>query len=233
MGKKENIQDKQTINRTSGWIFKVVAGSMTALAMSWGLAACGSASSAGSSASGGDTSSSMTSASPSSSGASSSSSTSSQGTSDSSNSSSTTTTQGSCGTGQLSATISQGSGGGAGSMYPYIVLTNNGNTCKMDGYPGVSLAVAGKQIGAAAVRDSGSLKTLTVQRGQSAYAQLQITEAGNFSASSCKPTQADSLVIYPPNQKSPITIATKNYTGCANSATPIIHVKPLQAGTGQ
>ncbi|MFT8704663.1 DUF4232 domain-containing protein [Bifidobacterium aquikefiricola] len=217
----------------AGRFVKLAAGALAALAMSWGLAACGSSSSASTSANSSNTKSSTTSTSPSSSNTSSSSATSSPSSSDSSSSSSAATTQGSCATTQLTAKIGQGGGGGAGSMYPTIVLTNTGSTCKMGGYPGISFAAAGKQIGAAAVRESGTSKLLTLQQGQSAYAQLQITQAGNFSSSSCSPTHADHVVVYPPNQKNPITVATNDYTGCANSATPIIHVKPLQLGTGQ
>lgn len=49
------------------------------------------------------------------------------------------------------AVLTMDGGGGVGSSYPYLVLTNSGSAdCSVTGYPGVSLAAGGTQIGAAA-----------------------------------------------------------------------------------
>lgn len=232
MGKAEKSKNSRTTRSSramvhhSGRGFRAFAAIVTTLAIGWALVGCGSSESADSTATSGE-------GNPSTTASSSPDSDSSSASGTSSTSSPATTADGTCATSQLTATVSTGSGGGAGSLYPYIVLTNHGIACAIGGYPGVSLAASGKQIGAAAVRESGSSTTLTLQRGQSAYSALQITQAANLSESACKPTQADSVVIYPPNQKTSISVANKDFTGCANAGTAIVRVKPLQAGTGQ
>lgn len=73
-----------------------------------------------------------------------------------------------CTTSQLTASLTQGQGGGAGSVYPYLVLTNSSEkTCTIKGYPGVSLHAGSKQIGAPAERDkSVAVKTITLKKGE-------------------------------------------------------------------
>lgn len=233
MGKKEKSLQDHSLSRSWSKTLRVIASALVVCAAGWGLTACGSdsANSAHSSGASADSSASATSSTSTSSPEESASSTPSA--SASSGSSNTNSEHMACATTQLEGKLTQGTGGGAGSLYPYIVLTNTGGTCTIGGYPGVSLSAAGKQLGAAALREPGTSTTLTVQHNKSVYAQLQITQATNLPESSCKPTAADSVVIYPPNQKQAITITTKSFTGCANSNTPIIRVKALQAGTGQ
>ena len=124
-----------------------------------------------------------------------------------------------CTTKELTAKLTQGAGGGAGSSYPYLVLTNSGSrTCTLRGYPGVSLRHGDTQIGAAAERDrTVGASTITLQPGQSAHSALRIVNAGNFDSSDCTPTDADTMLIYPPDQKESISIDATGITGCANS----------------
>lgn len=139
-----------------------------------------------------------------------------------------------CASSDLTATLTMGDGGGAGSSYPYLVLTNSGSAdCSVYGYPGVSLAAGGAQIGAAAERDdSVEPQTIVLKPGESAHSALRITNAAAFDADACNAQQADSLVVYPPDQTQAITVATSDYQGCANSETKIITVRALEAGTG-
>jgi hypothetical protein len=132
----------------------------------------------------------------------------------------------------LKVTLSAGQGGGAGSAYPYLVFTNTGTSaCTTKGFPGVSLQSGDKQIGAAATRDKAvAAKSITLQPGKSAHAVLKITQAGAFSKSVCSPKQADSLLVYPPDQLDAIRVKTSDYTGCANSKTAILSVRVLEAG---
>lgn len=137
-----------------------------------------------------------------------------------------------CTTKELTAKLTQGAGGGAGSSYPYLVLTNSGSrTCTLRGYPGVSLRHRDTQIGAAAERDrTASASTITLQPGQSAHSALRIVNAGNFDASDCTPTAADTMLVYPPDQKESISIDATGITGCANSDTQILYVQVFQQG---
>jgi hypothetical protein len=98
-------------------------------------------------------------------------------------------------------------GAAAGSTYYPIKFTNtSGNSCTLFGYPGVSFSSgpSGSRIGRAASRNpAGKPVTVTLAGGASAHATVQVAEAGNYSASSCKPVTAHWLKVYPPNQVSP------------------------------
>lgn len=114
------------------------------------------------------------------------------------------------------------------------MLTNHGNTCTTQGFPGVSLTANGNQVGAAAERDNASTpKAITLANGQSAHATLRIVQAGNFESSTCKPTATDAIRVYPPDQKAALTISSAQYTGCANNALKILTISALQAGDGK
>ncbi|WP_404439431.1 DUF4232 domain-containing protein [Bifidobacterium thermacidophilum] len=139
---------------------------------------------------------------------------------------------GACTTKELTAKLTQGAGGGAGSSYPYLVLTNSGSqTCTLRGYPGVSLRHSDTQIGAAAKRDSTvTASTITLKPGQSAHSALRIVNAENFDAADCTPTAADTMLIYPPDQTDALSIDATGLTGCADENTQILYVQVFQPG---
>lgn len=143
-------------------------------------------------------------------------------------------TAGECSSDELSAKLTFGSGSGAGSSYPYLVLTNAGSrSCTVRGYAGVSLRAKGKQIGAAATMDSSvSPTTIRLQPGQSAHAGLRIVHADLFDSSACSPITADTLMVYPPNQTKALAIPLKGkgYIGCSNPNTKILTIRPFQRG---
>jgi hypothetical protein len=110
------------------------------------------------------------------------------------------------------------SNGYAGGVYVTIDFTNtSGSTCTLFGYPGVSLVTGPpyKQIGLAAKRSTSTPKKLvTLAAGATANAQLQIVDALNFPSSTCGPTKATALKIYPPNQTEPVYLPNTS-TGCS------------------
>lgn len=196
---------------------------LTAMLLAGSLCACGSTSGDGASPSA-SSSSPVASQSPSS--------TASASSPSASSSSASAAVSSACTTKELTAKLTQGAGGGAGSSYPYLVLTNSGSrTCTLRGYPGVSLRHGDTQIGAAAERDrTVDASTITLQPGQSAHSALRIVNAGNFDSSACTPTDADTMLIYPPDQKESISIDATGITGCANSDTQILYVQVFQQG---
>lgn len=200
---------------------------LTAMLLAGSLCACGSTSGDGASPSA-SASSPAASQSPSSTASASSPSASSS----SASSSASAAVSSACTTKELTAKLTQGAGGGAGSSYPYLVLTNSGSrTCTLRGYPGVSLRHGDTQIGAAAERDrTVGASTITLQPGQSAHSALRIVNAGNFDSSACTPTDADTMLIYPPDQKESISIDATGITGCANGDTQILYVQVFQQG---
>jgi hypothetical protein len=124
--------------------------------------------------------------------------------------------------------------GYAGGTYEVIDFTNTSNTsCTLYGYPGVSL-VSGSpyaQIGQAAKRSTTTpVKLVTLAPGATANALLQIVDALNFPTSSCSPTPATALRIYPPNQTAPVYIPT-TAQGCASSSQ-VLFINAVAPGAG-
>jgi hypothetical protein len=137
-----------------------------------------------------------------------------------------------CGTDELEAQLTAGAGAGAGSSYPYLVLTNKGSrTCLERGYPGVSLQAGGRQIGAAANRDTSVAPvSIWLKPGESAHSELQIVNADAYDGPSCSARQAQTLVVFPPDQTQSLSIPATGYKGCENVKTAVIRVRPLQPG---
>jgi hypothetical protein len=139
-----------------------------------------------------------------------------------------------CSTADLSVKLGP-SEGAAGSTYQSIDFTNTGSgSCTLYGYPGVSLAGGSPsaQIGAAAARNAAAQPALiTLAPGDVANAQLQVTVAGNYPASTCDPVSASTLVIYPPNQTASVSVPYST-TGCSSSQVTILHVGVVQSGSG-
>jgi Domain of unknown function (DUF4232) len=105
------------------------------------------------------------------------------------------------------------SGGAAGSTYLAIVFTNiSSATCTLYGYPGVSLAGGSpvKQIGLAAKENPQTPRQLvTLSPGSQASALLRIVDAQNFPPRRCDLQQATYLLVYPPNQTTPVYVGYK------------------------
>jgi Protein of unknown function (DUF4232) len=122
-----------------------------------------------------------------------------------------------CPTSGLQVKLGQSSGY-AGGVYVPIDFTNTATTpCTLYGYPGVSLVTGspGTQIGLAAERDTTTpVKLVTLAPGATATALLQIVDALNFTPSTCSPTQAADIKVYPPNQTAPVYLPNTSQ-GCA------------------
>ena len=124
--------------------------------------------------------------------------------------------------------------GYAGGVYVVIDFTNSsGSTCKLYGYPGVSL-VSGPpymQIGLAAKRSTTTPKTLvTLAPGATANALLQIVDALNYPSASCGPAKATALKVYPPNQTVPVYLPNTS-NGCTKPVQ-ILYIGAVRPGSG-
>ncbi|MGH2889529.1 MAG: DUF4232 domain-containing protein [Solirubrobacteraceae bacterium] len=131
-----------------------------------------------------------------------------------------------CATSDLAASVGSGNGA-AGTAYYQLKLRNTSSTtCYERGYAGVSLLdSSGRQIGAAAVRETAGQPKVVLPPGQTAYATLGVAEAGNF-PSSCGMTQSAELRVYPPNQTAKLTIPFRAQ-GCTNGADKLLHINPF------
>jgi hypothetical protein len=138
-----------------------------------------------------------------------------------------------CTTSDLKVTLGAPNGY-AGGVYETVVFTNtSGAACSLYGYPGVSLVSAPPhtQIGLAAKR-SGTVpvKLIALTSGTSANAVLQVVDALNFPASTCSPTQAAFLRVYPPNQTVPVYLPDTSQI-CAQPVQTLF-ITAVQVGSG-
>jgi hypothetical protein len=132
----------------------------------------------------------------------------------------------------VKAGLSQGT---AGSIYQVIDFTNISNvSCTLYGYPGISFAstgTSGGQIGLAAKENPTPPRELvTLAPGATANALLRIVDAGNFSPAMCGMVTAHWLVIYPPNQTTPVYLSYTSPT--CSKQVQILFVNVVQPGSG-
>lgn len=110
-----------------------------------------------------------------------------------------------CPSSALKARVATAQGGAAaGSAYYPIDFTNvSGKACTMFGYPGVSFVTGkgGSRLGKPATRNHAVAPVpVRLAPGGVAHATIQVTNAGNYTPSECKPVTGHWLKIYPPNQ---------------------------------
>jgi Protein of unknown function (DUF4232) len=139
-----------------------------------------------------------------------------------------------CGTGALTAWLGIPGDGSAGSVSYQLELSNtSAHACTLYGYPGVSaLASGGHQLGRAAGRGPASANRLvTLGRGATAHAVLQITDVANFPPASCGETTAVALRVYPPGATRSLEIPF-TFQACSKSGPVYLHVGTTKGGTG-
>jgi hypothetical protein len=132
----------------------------------------------------------------------------------------------------VKAGLSQGT---AGSIYQVIDFTNISNvSCTLYGYPGISFASTGSsggQIGLSAKENPTPPRELvTLAPGATANALLRIVAAGNFPPATCGMVTAHWLVIYPPNQTTPVYLKYTSPT--CSKQVQILTVNVVQPGSG-
>lgn len=132
----------------------------------------------------------------------------------------------------VKAGLSQGT---AGSIYQVIDFTNISNvSCTLYGYPGISFASTGSsggQIGLSAKENPTPPRELvTLAPGATANALLRIVDAGNFPPAKCGMVTAHWLVIYPPNQTTPVYLKYSSPT--CSKQVQILTVNVVQPGSG-
>jgi Protein of unknown function (DUF4232) len=132
----------------------------------------------------------------------------------------------------VKAGLSQGT---AGSIYQVIDFTDISNvSCTLYGYPGISFASTGSsggQIGLAAKENPTPPRELvTLAPGATANALLRIVAAGNFPPATCGIVTAHWLVIYPPNQTTPVYLKYSSPT--CSKQVQILTVNVVQPGSG-
>jgi Domain of unknown function (DUF4232) len=135
-----------------------------------------------------------------------------------------------CSTSGLVVWLDTNSSGALGSSFFNLMFTNeSGHRCTLIGYPGVSAVnLHGQQIGAAAIHNAGiKKKTVTLNNGASAVANLRVAEAGNFPPSTCKPRASAGFRVFPPNQRAAKYVPFPFMT-CAGKSDVTLSIRVVQ-----
>ena len=139
-----------------------------------------------------------------------------------------------CTTNDLTATLGPYTPN-AGNIDQIIDFTNvSGATCTLYGYPGAALATgttSAAQVGAAADRTSSEPSLVTLARGGTANAQLEIVDTGNYPPATCSPVSTSALQIYPPDQTTPMYLSYPT-TGCRSSKVHLLVIGVVRSGAG-
>jgi predicted small lipoprotein YifL len=141
------------------------------------------------------------------------------------------TTASACAASALAISLDTNGSGTAGSVYYTLKFKNTSSqACTLAGYPGASgVNASGGQLGSAAGRNATTAaNTVTLAGGASATSTLQVTEVGNFTASTCQPTTAAGLRVFAPNQTASTRIAF-SFGACAKAGPVYLHVTPVVA----
>lgn len=118
-----------------------------------------------------------------------------------------------CTSAELAVSV-QSAGAASGQAFATLRFTNTSDTsCTLDGYPGVSLLLNGKQLGNAAARSGAAIKTITMAPQQNLTAQLTDN-------TSCNAAESDTIRVYPPNLTVPVQIPFV-LRGCPLVVTPV------------
>ena len=125
-----------------------------------------------------------------------------------------------CGNSDLSVSYRHTPGGeGMNQIYGWIVLRNRSHhRCSTGGYGGISYVGHGNgtQIGAAATRWKGNVRTYVLRPGQRLRSQIDETNAGVYDRSECRPRHVDGFRVYVPNARLSQYVPHPT-TGCANA----------------
>jgi hypothetical protein len=124
--------------------------------------------------------------------------------------------------------------GTAGAVEIEVVFKNLNNVpCTLYGFPGVAQAAGTPvtDIGQPSTENPTTARELvTLQPGGYANATLQISDAGNYSASVCNPVPATWLAVIPPNQTVPLYVSYSS-TACKGSPK-LLTVTAVRPGNG-
>ncbi|MGI3780773.1 MAG: DUF4232 domain-containing protein [Janthinobacterium lividum] len=136
---------------------------------------------------------------------------------------------GGCAVGSLKITYTNDTGGGgAGSVSGALTFQNTGTaSCTLAGFPGVSFVGGGNgtQVGQAATKTDGAVKTRTLRPGTSVKAALRRTQPGMY-GDDCHQTKVDGFRVFPPGSTESAFVAFPT-TGCKSASVPLLQVGPV------
>lgn len=147
---------------------------------------------------------------------------------------SSTTGAPACQTSQLRVWRGLPGSGTAGGVYYDLQFSNiSSSSCSLFGYPGVSAVnSSGQQLGSAAGRDPFfSPTTVTMAPGTTTHAVLKVTDVSVFPPTTCVPTTAYGLRIYPPNTFTSVILPFP-IRACAKAGPVYLSVRTVRPWAG-
>jgi hypothetical protein len=118
----------------------------------------------------------------------------------------------------------------AGTIFYTLNFTNlSGRACTLRGFPGVSAVnLHGGMLGKAAARVSGqTVKSVTLTTGHTAHAVVGLVDIGALSPTTCPPTLAAGLRVFPPDQSASKVIPFP-LQACGHSGGPtFLRIRPV------
>jgi hypothetical protein len=118
--------------------------------------------------------------------------------------------------------------GTAGSIYYNLEFTNlSGQACTLNGFPYINgVNLAGQPPGSSASFSHATPQVVTLAKGATVKAVLQIVDTSNFPPSSCKPVTAAGLQVFPPNQTRSKTVPFP-FSACSGKGPAYLIVQPV------
>lgn len=123
---------------------------------------------------------------------------------------------------------------GMSHVYGRLVLTNiSAGACSIHGYGGLSYVGHGDgtQIGAAADRTPGKIRTVVLASGEKAVSLVEETSTGPYPRRKCRPTKVDGFRVYVPGATAAQFLEHRT-TGCRNGAVHLLAHQPYRRVVG-
>lgn len=121
---------------------------------------------------------------------------------------------------------------GAGHSFGRLVLRNTGTVgCTVHGYGGLSFVGGGDgtQIGAAAERETATVRTVILAPGERAVSRVSITQALDYPRRECRPRPVDGFRVYVPDATaSQFVSLPAGYRGCADADIHLLSHGPYR-----
>src|SRR5664280_81674 len=136
-----------------------------------------------------------------------------------------------CTSGQLSVTPGDSQGAAGTEILPLVFTNTSPTMCTLQGFPGVSAAIAnGVQLGAPATRQpSVPTPLVALEPGQTTQATFTFTDPTIICSN---PTAALGLQVYPPNQTAALFVPTTGVAQCVGATTNNFRIYPIGGSFG-